>query len=50
MLDEMEILQMASQKVIKKRVKKYGAGTNYLRCNLCKGTGRVPKGYNKKKG
>lgn len=35
---------------IKTRRKKYGAGTDYLRCNLCKGTGRVPKGYNKKKG
>ena len=32
-----------------KRRKKYGEGTNFLRCNLCSGTGRVPKGYNKKK-
>lgn len=33
----------------KKRVKKYGDGTNYLKCNLCGGSGRVKKGYNKKK-
>lgn len=40
---------MAKQTVTKKRVKKYGEGTNYLQCNMCKGSGRVPKGYNKKK-
>lgn len=40
---------MARQTITKKRVKKYGEGTGYFRCNLCKGSGRVPKGYNKKK-
>lgn len=40
----------ATQTITKKRVKKYGEGTSYLRCNLCKGSGRVKKGYNKKKG
>ena len=40
---------MARQTITKKRVKKYGEGTSYLRCNLCKGSGRVKKGYNKKK-
>lgn len=29
--------------------KKYGEGTGYFKCNLCGGSGRVKKGYNKKK-
>ena len=33
----------------KVRRKKYGEGTNFLKCNLCNGTGRVRRGYNKKK-
>ena len=31
------------------RKKKYGDGTDFLKCNMCGGTGRVKKGYNKKK-
>ena len=33
----------------KVRKKKYGEGTDYLQCNMCGGSGRVKKGYNKKK-
>lgn len=32
-----------------KRVKKYGDGTGYVKCNVCHGEGRVKAGYNKKK-
>lgn len=39
----------AKQTITKKRVKKYGEGTGFLKCNLCGGSGRVKKGYNKKK-
>lgn len=32
------------------RRKKYGAGTDYIQCNMCHGTGRVKNGHKKKKG
>lgn len=40
----------AHQTVTKTRKRKVGGNSGYLSCNLCHGTGRVKKGYNKKKG
>lgn len=39
---------MAKQ-TIKKRVKKTGGDSGYIRCNMCAGTGRQPAPYSKKK-
>lgn len=33
----------------KVRRRKVGGDSGYLTCNMCNGTGRVKKGYNKKK-
>ena len=33
----------------KVRRRKVGGDSGYLACNMCNGTGRVKKGYNKKK-
>lgn len=40
---------MAKQTITKKRKRKVGGDSGYLSCNMCAGTGRVKKGYNKKK-
>ena len=34
---------------IRVRRKKYGAGTDYIQCNMCHGTGRVKNGHKKKR-
>lgn len=39
---------MAKQ-TIKKRVRKTGGDSGYIRCNLCGGSGRQPAPYSKKK-
>lgn len=40
---------MAKQTITKIRKRKVGGDSGYLSCNMCHGTGRVRKGYNKKK-
>lgn len=36
-------MAVKAKQTIKYRRKKYGEGTNYVKCNMCNGSGRVKK-------